>query len=192
MKKIILTALLSVCVGNAIADENSDVASAAAGVQQASTASNSNWDPTQNVYFNKADIRYVKLINMIGTIPLKVRLDDVADPDTITFAMGDEFIFDWDNGQARFEYTGAGIQMLDLNDGGKSDDLFPDESNGNDFLKYEYGGERQAIVVDMTSGSVSTVNDTDGISGHKNSRLRGYYDPAVTGQDTIFIYLEPM
>jgi len=34
MKKIILTALFSVCVGNAIADENSDIASTVAGVQQ--------------------------------------------------------------------------------------------------------------------------------------------------------------
>lgn len=192
MKKILLTALLSVCISNAIAGENSDVVSTAAGAQQTSNTPGSKFDPTQNVYFNKADIRYIKLINNIGTIPLKVRLEDVGDPGTITFAMGDEFTFDWDNGQARFEYTGAKIQMLDLNDGGNSDDLFPYESNGSDFLKYEYGGERQAIVVDMTSGSVSTVNDTDGISGHKNSRLRGYYDPAVTGQDTIFIYLEPM
>ncbi|MNJ27681.1 hypothetical protein D3C77_221930 [compost metagenome] len=191
MKKILLTALLSASIGNVIADENITSAPATIGAQQSGDTPSSDFDPTLNVYFNKADIKYVKVINHIGTIPLKVRLEDANDPGVIDFTMNEEFIFDWDNGQSRFEYDGAKLQMLDLNDGGASDDLFQNESGVNFYMKYEPVNERQGIIIDMSSGSVGSMDDNNGIAGHLNARVRGYYDPAVTGQDTIFIYLEP-
>lgn len=191
MKKILLAVILSTCFGTAFANDEDNVVPTNKDAQQTETATGSDFDPTLNVYFNKADIRYVKVINHIGTIPLKVRLENASDPDTISFEMNEEFIFQWNNAAPRFEYNGAKLQMLDLNDGGASDDLFQNESGSNFFMKYEPINERQGIIIDMSSGSVGSMDDNNGIAGHTNARVRGYYDPAVTGQDTIFIYLEP-
>lgn len=122
--------------------------------------------------FNPSMINSFILYNQdYNIIPVKIRLKDASDPGAINLGPNQSLTFEvrYSGGKAKFYYTNKEVQMLDLNNGGSSDDLNTPNSdyNGYNTLRYSPGspqGATDVINFDVNTFE-TTFTDNDGIDG---------------------------
>ena len=122
--------------------------------------------------FSQSDIDTYSLYNQnYNEISVKIRLKSVSDPGVIKFRPGQflQFNIRYTNGQAKFYYNNSEVQMIDLNNGNKSDDLNTPNSDNNSFntLRYHPGspGSPEDVINFTNKTYVITFHDRDGVDG---------------------------
>lgn len=116
---------------------------------------------------------YILVSQYSKTISVKIRLKNASDPSTISFGPGQQLQFNvqYNSGQAKFYYTGKEVQMIDLNNGNKADDLCCPNSDNNSLntLRYYEGTMAPANSVDVINFNSNTYEvlfgDIDGVDG---------------------------
>ncbi len=131
--------------------------------QQALRDNTKSFDPSTVNTFQLTNSNY-------NTLPVKIRVDG-SDPGTIDLAPGGSlsFAIAYSSGKATFSYQGSELQMIDLNDGGRSDDFLSPNGKDNDenTLRYDAGspqGELDVINFDSNTYVVD-FTDRDGVDG---------------------------
>jgi hypothetical protein len=123
--------------------------------------------------------KYVLRNDNYNIIPVKIRLEQTTDPDTIQFGPGQELVFDikYSGTSAKFYFQNAEVQRIDLNDGGTSDDLDTPNADHNKYNTLRYVGGKgrgyEEDVVNFDAGSYSpSFGDSDGIAGGPRATFR--------------------
>lgn len=133
--------------------------------------------------FNPADINTFQLYNKdYDSLPVKIRLEG-GDPNVITLAPGSSLSFAilYSGGKAAMFYNNNKLQMIDLNDGGRSDDfLAPNEKdNDQNTLRYDAGRPQGGLdTIDFNSNTyVVQFEDRDGVDGG----TKAVFDQSISG-----------
>jgi hypothetical protein len=128
--------------------------------------------------FNPLEVNSWVLYNEdYNIIPVKIRLNDTRDQ-TIDLGPKQSLVFNvkYLNNQASFIYQGAEVQMIDLNDGGKSDDFNAPNSNDNDYNTLRYVESSREGHLDVINFNASTYvkdfEDRDGVAGGSKAEFR--------------------
>ncbi len=134
--------------------------------------------PNNQGTFSQSQINTWILYNEdYNIIPVKIRLNDTGDK-TVDLGPKQSLVFNvkYASNQANFIYQGAEVQMVDLNDGGKSDDFNAPNSSDNDYntLRYVEGNREGYLdVINFNANTyVKNFADRDGIDGGAKAEFR--------------------
>src|SRR5262245_53105131 len=135
-----------------------------------------------NTFQPSSITKYILRNDDYNVIPVKIRLEHATDPATIQFGPNQELVFDikYSGSAAKFYFKNTEVQMIDLNDGGSSDDFNTPNADHNKYntLRYVDGqrrGHEEDVINFDTHTFAPSFGDSDGIDG----------GPRATFQQTI-------
>lgn len=135
--------------------------------------------------FDPSDITKleIKNVNYETLTRFKIRVAGAYDT-LLSLAPGDKVTFYYSPADKTFTYDGNTVQQIDFNDGSSNDDIdFSWNSSG--VKKYSASSHYSGNIIDLNTGYIYGLVDTDGIDGNdSNVLLDAYYN-----DDTLYIDL---
>lgn len=124
--------------------------------------------------FDPTPIKTIQLYNEnYSKISLKVRYMDETSSSTIDFSAGSELNLEYNSENHEVTHNGKLVKMLDLNDGGTSDDIkFNGYGDSEEDTVYYKAGDilglnPEQLLIDFGNGYLLLAGDPDGIDGNR-------------------------